>query len=53
MSKSALAGLPEATLGVFTSIRSAPEIASFTLNRRQPTGDAVTLSLELEMLAYP
>ena len=31
MSKSALAGLPEATLGVFTTIRSAPEIASFTL----------------------
>lgn len=31
MSKSALAGLPEATLGVFTSIRSAPEISSFTL----------------------
>lgn len=28
-------------------------IASFTINRRQPTGDAVTLSLELEMLAYP
>ncbi|MGH8516601.1 MAG: nucleotidyl transferase AbiEii/AbiGii toxin family protein [Panacagrimonas sp.] len=31
MSKSALAGLPEATLGVFTSIRSAPGISSFTL----------------------
>lgn len=31
MSKSALAGLPEATLGVFTSIRSAPGIESFTL----------------------
>jgi hypothetical protein len=31
MSKSALAGLPEATLGVFTSIRSAPGISTFTL----------------------
>lgn len=31
MSKSALAGLPEATVGVFTSIRSAPGISAFTL----------------------
>lgn len=29
------------------------KIASFTLHRRQPTGDAVNLSMELEMLAYP
>lgn len=30
MSKSALAGLPEATLSVFNSIRAAEQIASFT-----------------------
>jgi Tfp pilus assembly protein PilO len=28
-------------------------ISSFTLNRRQPTGDTVNLTMDLEMLAYP
>jgi len=29
------------------------KIASFTMHRSQPTGDAVTLAMELNMLAYP
>jgi len=29
------------------------KIASFTLYRSQPTGDAVTLAMDLNMLAYP
>ncbi len=29
------------------------KISSFTMHRSQPTGDAVTLALELNMLAYP
>jgi Tfp pilus assembly protein PilO len=29
------------------------KISSFTIHRSQPTGDAVTLAMELNMLAYP